>query len=221
MNEGLMTLRVCACVQAAARPGAAADAAARLNVAVRAAATHPPARTHGSRHAQRHFPPHHHHHHSAPPLPGALAAEYASMLSAFEDFLQKRSFGKLVALAQAKAGLPIAPYGDEIAASVRDNPVTVLAGDTGCGKSTQLPQFLLRAGCFGRVAVTQPRRLAAVALAARVGHETLRAHGAAVGYRVRFDAAASAASAIVFCTEGVLLRCARDVALLRWCHYRI
>jgi hypothetical protein len=134
------------------------------------------------------------------------------MLSAFEDFLQKRSFGKLVSLAKAKAGLPIAPFGDDIAAAVRDNPVTVLAGDTGCGKSTQVPQFLLRAG-FGRVAVTQPRRLAATALAARVGYETLRAHGAAVGYRVRFDAAASAASAVVFCTEGVLLRCvAADVA---------
>jgi HrpA-like RNA helicase len=138
------------------------------------------------------------------------------MLSAFEDFLQKRSFGKLVSLAKAKAGLPIAPFCDDIAAAVRDNPVTVLAGDTGCGKSTQVPQFLLRAG-FGRVAVTQPRRLAATALAARVGYETLRAHGAAVGYRVRFDAAASACSAVVFCTEGVLLRCVpADVAAVRF-----
>jgi HrpA-like RNA helicase len=170
-------------------------------VTVHAAAARPPAHCARGGHYRHQYAPARN-----PPLPPQLAAAYADMLSAFEDFLQKRSFAKLVALARAKAALPIAPYGDEIAAAVRDHPVVVLAGDTGCGKSTQLPQFLLRAG-FGRVAVTQPRRLAATALAARVAHETLHAHGARVGHRVRFDAAASAASAVVFCTEGVLLRC--------------
>ena len=138
-------------------------------------------------------------------LPSALTAQYQSYLNTFEDFLQRRSWAKLLALAKAKASLPVAPYGETIAALLREHPVLVLAAETGAGKSTQVPQFLLKAG-FRHIAVTQPRRLAACALAARVGLETLHTHGAGVGYRVRFDATANAGSAVVFLTEGVLLR---------------
>ena len=221
--------------QRAQHGAAAADAAAwaKLNVRVQPARALPPRR--GAYRA----PP--------PPLPAAIEAEYALMLAIYEDFLQKTHFAKLVALAKAKAALPIAPFGDDIVALLQRHRVVVLAGDTGCGayaldalwmslargtlalvltsalsmlqpagKSTQLPQMLLRAGC-ARVAVTQPRRLAATALAARVAHETLHAHGAAVGYKVRFDSAASSATAVVFLTEGVLLReLAADAQLSRY-----
>jgi len=190
--------------QRAQHGAAAADAAAwaKLNVRVQPARTLPPRR--GAYRAQ------------PPPLPAHIEAEYALMLAIYEDFLQKSHFAKLVALAKAKAALPIAPFGDDIVALLQRHRVVVLAGDTGCGKSTQLPQMLLRAGC-ARVAVTQPRRLAATALAARVAHETLHAHGAAVGYKVRFDSAASAATAVVFLTEGVLLReLASDAQLSRY-----
>ena len=62
---------------------------------------------------------------------------------------------------------------------------TLLAGATGCGKSTQIPQLLLRAG-YGRLLCTQPRRLAAMALARRVQLETQGEYGEGVGYQVRF-----------------------------------
>jgi HrpA-like RNA helicase len=67
---------------------------------------------------------------------------------------------------------------------VRENPVTVIAGDTGCGKSTQLPQYLIRAG-FSRMACTQPRRISAVSLARRVSFETLNEHGDEIAFQVR------------------------------------
>ncbi|NXD18207.1 DHX34 helicase, partial [Nothocercus nigrocapillus] len=91
--------------------------------------------------------------------------------------------------------------------------VLLVAGDTGCGKSTQVPQFLLAAG-YGRVAVTQPRRVACVALAKRVAFESLHQYGDQVGYQIRFESSRSAATKIVFLTEGLLLRQAqREPAL--------
>lgn len=63
--------------------------------------------------------------------------------------------------------------------SLRSNQVVIVAGDTGCGKSTQVPQYLMEAG-YERVACTQPRRIACLALARRVAYETLNAHGTKV-----------------------------------------
>ena len=60
----------------------------------------------------------------------------------------------------------------------------------GCGKSTQVPQYLI-AGGYSRVAVTQPRRISAVSLARRVAHETLNVHGDGIGYKIRFSSTMS------------------------------
>lgn len=138
-------------------------------------------------------------------LSADIREEYRKMLPIFEDFLQTRSFGRIVKLAKDKANLPIAAFADDIVDALRRNQAVVLAGDTGCGKSTQVPQYLLRAG-FRNMCCTQPRRISAIALARRVSFETLNEHGAEVAFKIRFDSSRGQATRILFLTEGVLLR---------------
>lgn len=97
----------------------------------------------------------------------------------FLDFSQKQSFGKLAKLRQEQKNLPIFQYRDRIVELVRLHPVVVVAGDTGCGKSTQVPQYLLSAG-FNHISCTQPRRIACISLAKRVSFESLNQYGSKV-----------------------------------------
>ena len=83
---------------------------------------------------------------------------------------------------------------------INSKRVTIIAGDTGCGKSTQVPQYLLRHG-FKRIAVTQPRRIASISLAKRVGYETLNLYGSEVAYKIRFDGNVTRFTKIIFLTE--------------------
>eukprot|EP00850_Spirogloea_muscicola_P001166 SM000004S15036 [mRNA] locus=s4:961290:971083:+ [translate_table: standard] len=138
-------------------------------------------------------------------LDASALAEYCRMLILYEDFLQKRLFAKLVKLRKDQASLPIASFEEDILKAVEHNPVVVIAGETGCGKSTQVPQMLLRAG-YRQIACTQPRRLSAISLCRRVAYETLHEHGSAVAFKIRFDSTRTAATRILFLTEGVLLR---------------
>ncbi|XP_061575797.1 probable ATP-dependent RNA helicase DHX34 [Cololabis saira] len=123
----------------------------------------------------------------------------------FLDFSQRQSFAKLAKLRQEQKNLPIYQYRDRIVELVRLNPVVVVAGDTGCGKSTQVPQYLLSAG-FNHVACTQPRRIACMSLAKRVSFESLNQYGSKVGYQIRFETSRTPATKLLFLTEGLLLR---------------
>ena len=115
------------------------------------------------------------------------------------------------------ADLPIAARREDISEALRRHPVCIVAGDTGSGKSTQLPQFCLEIGrgIDGLIAHTQPRRLAARALAARIAEELSQPIGAAVGFRVRFADRVSAATRLVLMTDGLLLAELASDPLLR------
>ena len=103
--------------------------------------------------------------------------------------------------------LPIAARADEIVALIRKHPVLVLAGETGSGKSTQLPKLCLAAGRgrSGLIGCTQPRRVAARSVARRVADELHTALGDLVGFQVRFTDQVSERSLIKFMTDGILL----------------
>lgn len=99
--------------------------------------------------------------------------------------------------------LPIHAFRDQIVEAVRNNPVVVITAETGAGKSTQVPQYLLDAGYD--LVVTQPRRLAARTVAERVAEEIGEEIGGTVGYRTAVDRQDSPATRCLFCTDGLAL----------------
>ncbi|KAK9798902.1 hypothetical protein WJX73_005276 [Symbiochloris irregularis] len=117
-------------------------------------------------------------------------------------------------IVEARSGLPIMGMEQEVVETVGQHDVVVLCGETGCGKTTQVPQFLYEAGYGsarapgrqGRIGVTQPRRVAAAASARRVAQELDCALGSTVGFQVRYEARTAATTAIKFMTDGILLR---------------
>ncbi|CAJ1951310.1 unnamed protein product [Cylindrotheca closterium] len=108
----------------------------------------------------------------------------------------------------SRARLPAYSRQQEIVATVAANPVVVIQGETGCGKSTQCPQFLLDANPEANIVVTQPRRISAISIAERVGQEQClqKSVGGLIGYQVRLEAASSNDTQLLFLTPGVLLR---------------
>jgi len=113
--------------------------------------------------------------------------------------------------------LPIYDIEHEIIARLREDKRLILSAPTGSGKSTQVPQMLLKHGLLdaGQVVVLQPRRLATRLLATRVASELGVKLGQEVGYQIRFENVTSAKTKIRFVTEGVLLRQMIDDPQLR------
>jgi ATP-dependent helicase HrpA len=103
--------------------------------------------------------------------------------------------------------LPVSPRADEIAAAIRAHPVVIVCGETGSGKTTQLPKICLAAGRGerGLIGHTQPRRIAARAVATRIAQELGTAVGEAVGYKVRFTDHTQPDAYIKLMTDGILL----------------
>jgi ATP-dependent helicase HrpA len=103
--------------------------------------------------------------------------------------------------------LPVSREAERLIALIRAHQVVVVAGETGSGKTTQLPKLCLAAGrgVAGLIGCTQPRRIAARAVARRVAQELNVELGAAVGYQVRFTETVSERSHIKFMTDGILL----------------
>lgn len=115
--------------------------------------------------------------------------------------------------------LPVSERRDEIAAAIAENQVVVVAGETGSGKTTQLPKICLELGrgIRGTIGHTQPRRLAARTVAQRIADELHTPLGDAVGYTVRFTDQASDRTLVKLMTDGILLaEIQRDRRLLRY-----
>ena len=110
--------------------------------------------------------------------------------------------------------LPVSAARDEIARAIEDHQVVIVAGATGSGKTTQLPKICLELG-RGRIAHTQPRRIAARSIAERIASELQVPLGGAVGYRVRFTDAVSEDTRITLMTDGILLNEIHRDRLLR------
>lgn len=153
---------------------------------------------------------------------GRLSGEYRCCLSSPEQ-AEKHAEALLEKLASAEKNslflhakkliceipdeLPIAVKIPEIRNALRDQQVVIVCGSTGSGKTTQLPKAALMEGFgrTGRIGCTQPRRLAATALASRFAAETHVQDGMEVGYKVRFDDHTSDSTVVKFMTDGILL----------------
>ncbi len=115
------------------------------------------------------------------------------------------------------AALPITAHREEIAKALQAHPLIVVCGATGSGKTTQLPKICIEAGrgTFGLIGHTQPRRIAARAIANRIASELGTQVGAAVGYQVRFTDRTGPDSRLKLMTDGILLRELEHDRLLR------
>jgi ATP-dependent helicase HrpA len=122
------------------------------------------------------------------------------------DKEKRQLFAKLLTL-QYDEELPIIQRRNEITELIRENQVAVVCGETGSGKSTQLPKICLEIGrgINGTIGHTQPRRIAARSIATRIAEELNTPLGQAVGYKVRFDEKISPDSLIKLMTDGILL----------------
>lgn len=103
--------------------------------------------------------------------------------------------------------LPVSQKRDEIAEAIQHHQVVIIAGETGSGKTTQIPKICMELGrgCYGLIGHTQPRRLAARSVANRIAEETDTALGHVVGYKVRFTDQVSDDTQVKLMTDGILL----------------
>ena len=115
--------------------------------------------------------------------------------------------GACVPRVQYPPDLPITARKDEIVAAIRDHQVVVIAGETGSGKTTQIPKMCLEAGLGieAKIGCTQPRRVAALSISQRIAEELNVAWGREVGCKIRFDDRSSSETYIKLMTDGILL----------------
>ncbi|MGY1665333.1 ATP-dependent RNA helicase HrpA [Geodermatophilus sp. SYSU D00696] len=146
----------------------------------------------------------------------ALESIAADVAAAEERIARRRAAVPAVTYPE---GLPVSARRDDIAAALREHQVVVVAGETGSGKTTQLPKIALELGrgVRGRIGHTQPRRIAARTVAERIAEELDTPLGGAVGWKVRFTDQVGDGTLVKLMTDGVLLaEIARDRMLRQY-----
>ncbi|KAM3367499.1 hypothetical protein ACQJBY_016223 [Aegilops geniculata] len=142
--------------------------------------------------------------------------EQAESTALKKQLERKRKLPKYLKMLGARASLPIARLKNHFLQLLKENDVIVVSGETGCGKTTQVPQFILddmiefELGGNCNIVCTQPRRIAAISVAERVSDERCESSPGSkdslVGYQVRLDSARNERTKLLFCTTGILLR---------------
>lgn len=137
-------------------------------------------------------------------------------INIIRKFKEKQSNPQYQKMLSGRKQLPAWAMKDEIVSTINKNQVTVVSGETGSGKSTQIPQFILDDWISSEgtsktpkkieIFVTQPRRIAAVGVAERIADERNEKIGGTVGYQIRLENKTSSSTRLTFCTTGILLR---------------
>ncbi|KYQ89599.1 DEAD/DEAH box helicase [Tieghemostelium lacteum] len=125
-----------------------------------------------------------------------------------EQIQNIKKLNSQMTMQEVRKSLPIFPYREELIQAVNDYQVLIIVGETGSGKTTQIPQYLHEAGYTkrGKVGCTQPRRVAAMSVAARVADEMSCKLGQEVGYSIRFEDCTSEKTVLQYMTDGMLVR---------------
>ncbi|XP_067830119.1 pre-mRNA-splicing factor ATP-dependent RNA helicase DHX16 isoform X2 [Heptranchias perlo] len=134
-------------------------------------------------------------------MQGTVAKEEAANMS--EAQKQKMS------LHEVRRSLPVFPYRQDLLAAIAEHQILIIEGETGSGKTTQIPQYLYEEGYTAKgmkIGCTQPRRVAAMSVAARVAQEIGVKLGNEVGYSIRFEDCTSERTVLKYMTDGMLLR---------------
>lgn len=137
-------------------------------------------------------------------------------LNLIRKFQEKQKSANYVKMLDSRKSLPTWPVRDEIMDIINKNQVCIISGETGSGKSTQIPQFILddwinksvksNKSDKIEIIVTQPRRIAAIGVSERISDERCEKIGNIVGYQIRLENKISASTRLTFCTTGILLR---------------
>lgn len=128
------------------------------------------------------------------------------------EFQKKQSSRRFQSMLEQRKNLPAWQEKENILDRLDRCQVLVISGMTGCGKTTQIPQFILDASLCGpakqvaNIICTQPRRISAISVAQRVAQERAESLGNSVGYQIRLESVRTSATRLLYCTTGVLLR---------------
>ncbi|XP_052899271.1 pre-mRNA-splicing factor ATP-dependent RNA helicase DHX16 [Anopheles moucheti] len=155
----------------------------------------------------------------------AQQEEYELLLDEQIDFIQALQMGgtkekdgkreiseaekKKMTIEETQKSLPIYPFKEDLIAAINEHQILIIEGETGSGKTTQIPQYLYEAGFTNdgkKIGCTQPRRVAAMSVAARVAEEMSVKLGNEVGYSIRFEDCTTERTVIKYMTDGTLHR---------------